>query len=244
MFSSFHCTTQTCSLWPGSARILAHRIHLGLSCLITDRAVSCDICHHVTLFWVFFSCTQIYVWQGGPRVNVLGCSSVSGREQKCPAASHRCVATYQPLSTCISSHLPTASRLKKNESKNLTGRAIVSARPRGFLFLMKPKRLISSQSGTRWHTNPHSGLRGFLWYFHNIAPSLRRSPRIPKLTKPALLDGAAKRNAKSPSHKYTGGSISIESSHWICPWFVPGAHAAAGLVPSQFPVSISASTPS
>lgn len=65
---------------------------------------------------------------------------------------------------------------------------------------------------------PTLGSPWILWYFHNFAPSLTRSTRIPKLTKPALLDGAAKRNAKLPSNEYTGGSISKESSHWIRPW--------------------------
>lgn len=67
----------------------------------------------ITSSFLFFSpYTRIYVWQGRPRVNVLGCTSVSGGEQKCPAASHRCVGTYQPMSNCISSHLLKAQQLR------------------------------------------------------------------------------------------------------------------------------------
>lgn len=41
---------QTCFLWPGPARIPPHHIHLHFLCLISDRAVSWDICHHITFF--------------------------------------------------------------------------------------------------------------------------------------------------------------------------------------------------
>lgn len=96
---------------------------------------------------------------------------------------------------------------------------------------------ISSKPGTRCHTSPHSDFHGFLWYVHNIAPSLRRSARIPKLTKPALLDGAAKRDAKLLSHRARAARfpkrvLSLDPPRAAAP-FVPGAHAAGALVPSQ-----------
>lgn len=78
------------------------------------------------------------------------------------------------------------------------------------------------------------------WYLHNICPSLRRSICIPKLTKLALLGGAAKRNAKLPSNSYSCGSIfqrvmSMDSPMAVAR-FVPGTHAASVLVPLEFPI--------
>lgn len=183
-----------------------------------------------------------YVW---PRVNVLGCSSLWGREQKCPAAPHRCVATHRPLFQS-STEGPTASRrrLKKNQSKNLTGRAIVSASPRRFPVSDETQTLDFQLIWNKVAHEPTLRSPRISVVFAQYRSQLETQPSHTSADKPALLDGAAKRNYRVTSTRaaqfpksHLTGSAHVRST--VCPWCPCSRWSRALTVPT---VSISAST--